>query len=150
MQRSPDEVVAAARTWVGTRYSHQQRVKQVGVDCVGLILGVGIELGLMGDDTDELFARFKGYSRVPNPRRMQEGMELFLDPTIRTKHTPGAIGWLQWRDDLPMHLAIMATFEGRPTMIHSYSFAGKCVEHTFDELWESRLNSIWTYRGVSL
>lgn len=150
MQRSPEEIVAAARSWVGTRYSHQQRLKQVGVDCVGLILGVGLELGIMGSDTDRLFARFRGYSRVPNPRRMQEGMELFLDPTPLTAHTPGAVGWLQWRDDLPMHLAVMATFEGRPTMIHSYKEAGKCVEHDFDQVWESRLNSIWSYRDVVL
>jgi NlpC/P60 family putative phage cell wall peptidase len=35
-----DEVIAAARGWIGTPYQHQQAQQNVGCDCLGLIRGV--------------------------------------------------------------------------------------------------------------
>jgi NlpC/P60 family putative phage cell wall peptidase len=34
------EIVTAARAWAGTPYHHQQSVKGVGTDCLGLIRGI--------------------------------------------------------------------------------------------------------------
>jgi cell wall-associated NlpC family hydrolase len=39
-------IVDTARGWLGVPYRHQGRRKDKGVDCVGLIIGVGAELGL--------------------------------------------------------------------------------------------------------
>ncbi len=147
-----ERIIAAARTWVGTPYHHQAQLKGVGVDCVGLILGVGKESGFMSPDVDDRFAEFDGYSRVPNPRKMLRGMELFLQPAPfawkqPTPPPPGSIGWFQWRSDLPMHLAVIAETDGRPTMIHAYSLADAAVEHTIDATWQQRLNSIWVFPG---
>ena len=38
---SPEEIVAAARSWIGTPYRHQASLKGVGCDCLGLVRGVG-------------------------------------------------------------------------------------------------------------
>lgn len=38
------EVVAAARSWLGTPYRHQASVKGAGCDCLGLVRGVWREL----------------------------------------------------------------------------------------------------------
>ena len=38
-------IVAEALTWDGTPYVHRQRCRQVGVDCVGLPLGICFNLG---------------------------------------------------------------------------------------------------------
>lgn len=38
------EVVAAARSWLGTPYRHQASVRGVGCDCLGLVRGVWREL----------------------------------------------------------------------------------------------------------
>lgn len=35
-----EQIVAAARGWIGTPYHHQASVKGVGCDCLGLIRGV--------------------------------------------------------------------------------------------------------------
>lgn len=37
---STDDVVATARSWIGTPYAHQQMVKGAGCDCLGLLMGV--------------------------------------------------------------------------------------------------------------
>ena len=39
-----EQIVAAARGWVGTPYHHQASVKGAGCDCLGLIRGVWREL----------------------------------------------------------------------------------------------------------
>jgi len=37
---APDEVVAAARAWLGTPYRHRASVRGAGCDCLGLLRGV--------------------------------------------------------------------------------------------------------------
>ena len=39
-----DKVLTAARFWIGTPYRHQGRVRGVGCDCLGLVLGVWREV----------------------------------------------------------------------------------------------------------
>lgn len=46
-----DKIISSALEWVGTPYHHQQRLKNVGVDCAHLIAGVAIDAGLIPEDT---------------------------------------------------------------------------------------------------
>jgi NlpC/P60 family putative phage cell wall peptidase len=41
---TPADIVAAARSWLGTPYHHQAAVKGAGCDCLGLVRGVYEEL----------------------------------------------------------------------------------------------------------
>lgn len=143
-------IQAEARTWVGTAYRHQGKVKGRAVDCVGLILGVGHALDYLAISREE-WAEFASYSRTPNPRKMERAMNRFLDPLpIGKDEEPpaGAVGWFGWRDEMPMHLAIIGRFEGRPTMIHAFSHAERCVEHGFVSEWPGRVVSWWAYPGT--
>ena len=40
MRPTPDEIVTAARTWLGTPYRHQAATLGAGCDCLGLLRGV--------------------------------------------------------------------------------------------------------------
>lgn len=47
----PETIIKTARTWLGTKFHHQGRIKRSkqnlgGCDCVGLIIGIGNELGI--------------------------------------------------------------------------------------------------------
>jgi NlpC/P60 family putative phage cell wall peptidase len=142
-----EQIVFEARRWLLTPYHHQAVVRGVGVDCVGLIRGVGHATGALPEDAEE-WARFGGYSRIPNPRRMGEGMRQFLRLVEGTPQ-PGDIAWLEWRDDLPMHLAILASdTRGGATLIHSYSDAGGVVEHGLTPEWLARIKSWWRYPNL--
>lgn len=142
-----EQIVIEARRWLRTPYHHQAVVRGVGVDCVGLIRGVGHATGALPEDK-EAWARFGGYSRIPNPRRMGEGMRQFLRLVEGTPQ-PGDIAWLEWRDDLPMHLAILASdTRGGATLIHSYSDAGGVVEHGLTPEWLARVKSWWRYPNL--
>ena len=65
------EILAAARTWLGTPWRHQGRLKGVAVDCGGLILGVGRELGLLDFDT-------RAYGRIPDGQQLRALCEQHL------------------------------------------------------------------------
>src|SRR5579871_708986 len=43
-------VVAIARSWIGTPYHHQGRIKGVGVDCAMIVVEVFAEAGLIPKD----------------------------------------------------------------------------------------------------
>jgi cell wall-associated NlpC family hydrolase len=61
----PEAILAAARSWLGTPWRHQGRLKGIGVDCGGLIIGVGRELGLLDFDT-------QAYGRIPDGRKLRK------------------------------------------------------------------------------
>src|SRR5262249_22458520 len=42
-----ERVVAAARSWIGTKYHHRARIRGVGVDCATLLVAVYAEAGVL-------------------------------------------------------------------------------------------------------
>lgn len=156
MLRSSDQalIVASARRWIGTPYLHQHSRLGQGVDCVNLIIESGHAAGVL-DISPEAWEPYRGYGRTPNPRKMARAMRTFLvavpiDAQPKRLPADGSIMWMGWREEMPMHLAILATDErnGRRTMIHAYAGAGRCVEHGFRTAdWPSRVMSWWSYPG---
>lgn len=58
------DVVAEARTWIGTPVHHQAELKGVGADCGGLVRGVSVALGLLpADYADRMPEHFRGYAK---------------------------------------------------------------------------------------
>lgn len=67
------DVVAAGRTWVDTPYRHQARLREVGVDCIGLEIGVARALGLVAPEFD-----ITGYARTPDGSSLMLLAELHM------------------------------------------------------------------------
>lgn len=44
---SREKIVDVARSWIGTPYRHQARVKYKGVDCAMLVAGIALESGII-------------------------------------------------------------------------------------------------------
>lgn len=137
-----------ARSWVGTPYHHQARVKRVGCDCIGLIWATGENCGVLCIDAGQV-RRYLSYPRNPNPRRMGEALAEFLVEIPEDQAGQGDILWIQWRPGLPMHMAILASYEGRGTMIHAWMNLGAVVEHGYDNEWPSLVHSYWRYPGLA-
>jgi len=130
-----NEIVKIARSWLKTPYRHQGRIKGRAVDCVGLIIGIAHELGISDYDN-------RSYTMSPNPLTMRLLLDAHLDNIPKTEKRPGDILLLRLNDD-PTHLAI---FCGK-TIIHAYSSVAKCCEHELDKYWESRIKSVYRFRG---
>lgn len=143
-----DKVEALAKGWRGTPFAHQQRLKSVAADCVGLILGVGIE-GQLLDYTEARWARFKGYRRIPNPRQLREFCEVFLVPSATAPGQIAAVGsvaLIAWRPGVTLHFAIRSRLaDGRPAVIHASSEHGRTVEHALVAEWRGFVHSWWDF-----
>ena len=145
------DIVAEARDWIGTRWVHQASVKGVGVDCVGLALGVGLNLGLFSVDlvldapeTRELFA----YGREPTTAQSMAGCQAFLSPIELDALQLGDVVLLTFNGQAS-HLGILGDYPaGGHSLIHAFVQARRVVEARFDESWASRLASAWRYPGI--
>lgn len=135
-------IVNEARTWLGTPFKHQGRVKGIGVDCLGLVAGVFKSLSVPSKTKDSKggfvpLHKFDqtGYSTNPDGHTLQEVVSSHLDRKPLGDYTPGDIVLMKWMR-YPQHLAIVSDYPGGEGIIHSYRSAGKCVEHNLSEDWE--------------
>lgn len=140
-------VVLEARRWVGTEWRHQHRLIGVGVDCANLVIAAGVGAGVL-EDPGPRFSPWRNYSRTPNPNKMRKGLEAFLVPLGDGEDPqPGDVAWIAWKEarHLPMHLAILATLDGRATIIHSSQRVGRAVEHGFTAEWPDLVHAWYRY-----
>lgn len=121
-----DVIVSEARAWIGTPFSHQARLKGVGVDCAGLIIGVARELGMVGEGFD-----ITGYSRDPDGRTLLAYCETHMQRIGREDIEPGDVVVIRWHDH-PQHLGIVGDYvHGGHSLIHAFADAtgrGKVIE----------------------
>jgi NlpC/P60 family putative phage cell wall peptidase len=124
-------IIEIARGWIGTRFHHQGRVKNVGVDCIGLIIGVAKELGLeVNDRTD--------YHREPSNGELEKALAKYLQPCGLKA---GAVALFRM-DKEPQHVGIITD---ENTLIHAYAQARKVVEHELDDFWKARLAGCYEF-----
>lgn len=134
------DIVDEARKWIGTPWQHQARVKDVGVDCAGLCIGVGRELGLLTLDQD-----VQGYGREP------DGSLLKVADTFANRvgdPLPGDVVVIAF-EGRPMHFGILATTQdGADSLIHAYARMRKVIEHSLDDQWRARIVAAYRFTGV--
>lgn len=143
------QVVDEARTWLGTKWSHQASLKGVATDCIGLIVGVGRALGLLGE-FDQHAPEFRGYGMTPKPLMLLAAADRFLDRIQVTQVRPGDIYVMRFQRD-PTHFAILTSIDnvdGNDTIIHAYTQARQVVEHGIDETWRGRVLRAYRFRGI--
>lgn len=120
------DVVACARTWLGTPFQHQQRAKGVAVDCAGLVIGVARELGLVVRDFD-----VTGYSRHPDGHSLLRWCREYMAPVREPDLQPGDVIVVRY-ETRPQHMGIIGDYRhGGHSMIHAaeHAMLSKVVEH---------------------
>ena len=131
------QVVECARSFLGTPFKHQGRLKGMGIDCAGLIIKVAHELSISSFD-------FTAYSRDPDSTEMQQYLQFHLIEAPSSQRLAGTIVHMRFVGE-PKHVGILTS----PTsIIHAYESIGKCVEHTLDSKWSRRIISAFDYPGV--
>ncbi len=119
-----DQILAAARSWIGTPFVHQGRLKGVGVDCVGLLVGVGRELGMVAPDFD-----VEPYPRIPDGVTLLGRAGLHLTPAEPgAPLQPGDIVVVRFRK-YPQHFGIVGEHvHGGLSIVHADALSDRCVE----------------------
>jgi len=134
---NPSDIVRVARTMIGVRFRHGGR-SRLSVDCAGLIVVVGRELGI--DCPDE-----ERYSRIPQQDYLQKKIEQVLVKKSGISAGDVLLFWMDPGSLLPQHVAI-ATSEH--SMIHAHAPSRKVVEIPVDRFWLRRLCAAYSWPGV--
>jgi cell wall-associated NlpC family hydrolase len=110
------DVVAAARGWLGTPFHHQARLKDVGVDCAGLLIGVARELDLVAPDFD-----VTNYSRVPDGSSLIAWCDQYMTRIPGEQMQPGHMVVVRM-DIEPQHIGVLGDYRhGGLSIIHAVS-----------------------------
>lgn len=146
------DIVAEARRWVGTPFQHQQRLREVACDCIGLVGGVGIALGLLPADPQQLpgIDEFTAYGRQPDGVLFKAACDRYLVPIDVAAAEPGDVVAMTWLRD-PHHIGILTDHPaGGVAIVHALN-AGPCrvVEHRLDARWRGRVLLAYSYPGVA-
>lgn len=140
-----DRIITQARTWLGTPYHHQARLKGVGCDCLGLVVGVADELGLKHasgatlssfDQTD--------YSRQPDGARLTAMLQSVLYEIPKEDAAPGDLVLFSIEGN-PQHVGLLTDYEGLG-VIHCYAPSRKVVEHRLDKKWQQRIVKVFRWQ----
>ncbi len=135
-----DEIVAVARSWIGTPYHHQASVKGVGADCLGFIRGIYSQVA--GRPAE----RPPGYSRdwgeVGSSEPLIAAARRHLVEVPMDARRPGDVLIFRLRAGfVAKHVALLASGE---TMIHATE--GDVVrEVAFCGWWRRRLACVFRF-----
>jgi cell wall-associated NlpC family hydrolase len=139
-------IVTAARSWLGTRFHHQGRIKQTathkgGVDCLGLLTGIAHELDLRSGDGTPLAAFDEtDYPHQPDVIRLKTRLNALLNAIAITDIQPADILLLNV-DGSAQHLAIVTDLGDELGIIHAYAPARQVVEHHLDSYWNAAISA---------
>lgn len=155
MAVSRERVVSLARTQVGVPFAHMGHEAGVRLDCAGLVCHVGRSIEVAHSVPPR-------YSRQPG----QAGLIDLLDRYL-ARSEAGVPSRLPSVDDLWLGSVVLFRFARRPvgthcgivgrcnrpgghdvTLIHSYSSAGRVVEHPFDAYWLGLVLKVYDFPSV--
>jgi cell wall-associated NlpC family hydrolase len=117
------DIVAEARSWIGTPYEHQQRSKGLAVDCIGVLIGTGRSLGLVAGDFD-----VTGYGRRPDGTSLIDHCERHMTRIDQAAMQPGDAVVLAFDGD-PQHFGMLVDYRhGGLAIVHAMQKYGRVVE----------------------
>lgn len=136
-------IVASARSWLNTPFHPQGRVKNVGCDCIGLVIGVARELGAISASFGDCicFYDMREYHFIKDSHILGTKMDVHF----AKRDMPWQIGDILFFrfTDRQMHIAFISdvlhgTIE-TVRIIHSCCSAGKVVEHIIQPKWLTKI-----------
>ncbi|MFN7038696.1 MAG: hypothetical protein ACK4OM_03910 [Alphaproteobacteria bacterium] len=150
------QIIAEAKTWLGTSFHHQGRVKKTGLhnggcDCIGLILGIAKSLNLKSNfDKSKLLIEFDkvNYKRIVIGNDLKNIMSMhFIE--IDLDHAEICdIVLFNINKNLQHIGMIIEKNQSAIYVIHSYIQAKQVVMHNLDEEWINKIDSVYRFADL--
>ena len=135
-----ETIIAEARSWLETPWRHQGRTKR-GIDCAGLIIRTGNDLKLLNYDV-------KAYPRHTSRDAFIRHFQANMKEKHVSQRKPGDV--LLFKDGIyACHCGIIATKEGRETVIHAYINRGKTVEEPLIGDFLKKMTHCFEFAGLA-
>lgn len=137
---TPAEVIAAARSMVGTPFRHQSRIESGAVDCAGTLVAICAAL-------NQQVADQTGYARRPSGSLLESAID--AQPALSRVMPPALAGDFVLmkfeQDKAASHLGVVTG----PTLIHAWAVAKKVCEHAFDAEWQRRVVRVYRFKEMT-
>jgi NlpC/P60 family putative phage cell wall peptidase len=112
------DIVAIARSWIGTPYVHQASVKGAGCDCLGLLRGVWREL--RGGEPEDVPAYSPDWAEATGRETLYMALRRHCTEIATCAIAPGDIVLFRMSARGPAkHCGIVAGRDGALTLIHA-------------------------------
>lgn len=132
------QVIDEARSWLGTPYQHQGRIKGQNVDCVGLLIKVR-EVLFGVEDRWPI-----NYSRYPQNWNLKHQFDTELIPIDFTDAKIADVVLISYGVE-PSHVGILTDYSEKSFgLIHGHNKQERVVEHRLSNSWISKI--VQTYR----
>jgi cell wall-associated NlpC family hydrolase len=135
---TPQQIVTEAQSWNGTPFAGHVRVKGVGCDCVGMVSGVMIALGVISRDTS-----FPRYTLGSGSHREASLVSEWITQTglftLEQSAQPGDVIGLQLGRVIH-HVGIVVS---DVSFIHAVEGQGVIESRMDGKPWENRIKMIW-------
>lgn len=128
-----EEIVSAARTWLGTPYHHQASVKGVGCDCVGLIRGVWREC--IGPEPVKPPPYSRDWGEANGTELMQQFFIKYLHKIALADAASGDVVCMRWKPGVVAKHCLILTDAGKA--IHSLQTV-PVTEFHLSEWWREK------------
>lgn len=136
-----DQIVDAARRWIGTPYLHQASLKGAGADCLGLLRGVWREV--LGDEPEAVPPYSPDWSEAARREDLQAAAGRWLLPFGEL--APGVVLLFRMREGaVAKHLGILSVAGEAPCFVHAYSGRG-VVESPLSLPWQRRVVGVFRF-----
>ena len=139
MSAREEEIVAAARGWLGTPYRHQASLKGVGCDCLGLLRGVWREV--CGDEPPRIPHYRADWRDVRGAVDLMVLAEALLLPAGPEPEAGQIVLFRLHRSLPPKHCGILVA-PGR--FVHAQERFG-VIETTLDRTWRRRMAGVLAF-----
>lgn len=132
-----DQIVTAARGWIGTPYRHQSSARGVGCDCLGLIRGLWREV--LGAEPELPPAYSRDWDEATGAEALWQAAARHLTPKPIDAAALGDVVLFRMRSGaVAKHLGVQSALIPHSKFIHAYSGHG-VVESTLTAPWQRRI-----------
>ncbi len=143
-----DLIVQEALTWQGTQYHHRACVKGVGVDCTGLIEGIGKALGVLPPTWEPPLYSPEWHLHHNEQVLLTVLAALACSPRALDARQPGDMVIFQY-GRVASHTAVLVARD--PDYIVHASSEARCVVHQrLSGPLMQRLRAVYTFPGMTL
>lgn len=138
-----DDIVRAARGWIGTPYRHQASCRGAGTDCLGLVRGIWREV--IGPEPEAPPAYGPDWGEAGSEEILHAGAARHLRRADPGKLRPGDVLLFRMRDGVvAKHLGIVTEPDPAPRFVHAYARHG-VVENALSLPWRRRVVQVFCF-----
>ena len=131
-------VIEQARTWLGTPYKHQQKVKGVGCDCLGLLRGVYEEVTGVKSESPPPYT--PSWGEAQGEELMLAAANKYLVPCDEITEG-GVLVFRMKKGAVAKHCGIVTE---KDAMVHAHIRRG-VVEEALGAYWHHRIAGVFKF-----